>query len=227
MFKSRPIFDKHTQRETTGTSVITGNMIPDETGASDDTPSLHYVPCQLLSRPSWRIGLRVADTILGFAIFTPATITYWRGVWGLFDLYVLPNAFYAGSWLSFGIAVIYRVIRVCFEPQIKKAETLLRSGKEITVYKIIFFSIDGIMMMAQWRGLYNVFDHFTGYDMHPNLFGLGVSILILVLTKTLSSTIGGPGCLVVDSMPDWYVCHTRFRTKVSKIDPLTINYEMR
>ena len=200
------------------TSVITGSMVPDETIASDDPIALHPVRCQAPSR-SWRVGLRVADTILGFVIFTPATIIYWRGVWGLFDLYVIPNALYAGSWLSFGIAVLYRVIRVCFEPQIKKAETLLQSNKRIKAYKIMFFSMDGIMMIAQWRGLYNVFDHFIGYGLHPNLLGLGVSTLILVITKTLSSTIGVPGYLSVDSMPDWYICYTRYGTEVSKWPP--------
>ena len=42
--------------------------------------------------------------LLGFAI-----VSFWRGVWGLTDLYVFPNNYELSLWISafLGIAILY------------------------------------------------------------------------------------------------------------------------
>ena len=167
-----------------------------------------------------RCVLYCVDLFLCFTVFSVLNVAYWRGAWGLLDLYLLPGEMdyevlaIRGSAISYAIGASSRIIRVALEPTFRKLHNALRYGWAQHVAKIIFNFFDGCFMIAQWRGLYNILDFYVGYDLLPNIISLSIATVILVGSRSFSSILGLPMCLIRDNRKDFYVCWPRYRTTV-------------
>ena len=173
-----------------------------------------------------RCALYCVDLFLCFTVFSVLNIAYWRGAWGLLDLYLFPGEMdyedyevqaIKGSAISYAIGASSRIIRVALEPTCRKLHNALRYGWAQYLAKIIFNFFDGCFMIAQWRGLYNILDFYVGYDLLPNIISLSIATVILVGSRSFSSTLGLPMSLIRDSREDFYVCLPRYRTKVRQL----------
>ena len=170
------------------------------------------------------------DLFLAFTVFTVINVAFWRGAWGILDVYVFPGEVdyegdydifgFHGSAITYAVGASSRVLRVALEPTFRKLHNALRYGWAQYIAKIIFNFFDGCFMIAQWRGLYNVFDYIVGYDFVPNVIGLSVATVILVGSRSFSSTLGPPMCIIRDSRKDFYVCWPRYRTEVRGDKPV-------
>ena len=176
--------------------------------------------------------LYCVDLFLCFTVFSVLNIAYWRGAWGLLDLYLFPGEMdyedyevqaIKGSAISYAIGASSRIIRVALEPTCRKLHNALRYGWAQYLAKIIFNFFDGCFMIAQWRGLYNILDFYVGYDLLPNIISLSIATVILVGSRSFSSTLGLPMSLIRDSREDFYVCWPRYRTKVRQFIDRELN----
>ena len=167
-----------------------------------------------------RCVLYSVDLFLCFTVFSVLNIAFWRGAWDLLDLYLLPGEMdyevlaIRGSAISYAIGASSRILRVALEPTCHKLHNALRYGWAQYLAKIIFNFFDGCFMIAQWRGLYNILDFYVGYDLLPNIISLSIATVILVGSRSFSSTLGLPMSLIRDNREDFYVCWPRYRTKV-------------
>ena len=52
------------------------------------------------------------NVLITFVWTTHLVVAFWRGTWNLYDLYVIPDDVYTGSWISFFAGALISV--VCF-----------------------------------------------------------------------------------------------------------------
>jgi len=52
---------------------------------------------------------RTLKDVLLAIVLAFAVVSFWRGVWGLMDLYLFPNSYHLSLWLSvlIGVAILY------------------------------------------------------------------------------------------------------------------------
>ena len=163
--------------------------------------------------------LRVADTLWSCFVVTPLVVLYWSGTWKLVDAYILPDdtggdPSLLSSYVSLGIGIAIGLSGYLILPILSEHINPEWSVKHVLVSRI-FSYIYGFGILNFWRGIWNITDHFAGKDLKWSLVCYAISKLILIVLRSVSSSVSSPFVITKDHRDDFYKAYTLCRSEVS------------
>lgn len=158
------------------------------------------------------IFLSVLDMLISMLIVSPAVVGYWRSVWELMDIHVLPENPLISATVSFVIGVCGQVL---FSLSGKTfTETFHLNRNRFVFYVVsrsytVCYSFIGI---NSWRGLWYLF------DMNSNRFifmSTVTAVITLIVIRGLKNISSSPCVIVTDGVDGYFNVTTMFRISVS------------
>ena len=121
---------------------------------------------------------------------TPAVVSYWRGTWYIFDLFVFPGDKVLSASLTFTASFGTIFLLVLVEDYIKEFLDKRKARKGL--YLVLFYPL-AFLSVTSWRGLWMLLDLYTTTALTSAFVSHVVGFLILLCTKASSSIIAVPG----------------------------------
>lgn len=171
--------------------------------------------------------MHLIDVLVSVCVSAPLVVTFWRGTWGLIDVYgkVFP------TWEAFlftsAILMCFNLLRElfadilnCFGDE-KKTTLAQKFGRRVYTYAFAVVSI------LQWRSLWAMFDWFFQIkfaenglaSQESNLLGVyictGCCFLAVVALKSTRNMLAPPFVITLDKEEFTFEFPTRFRIRVS------------
>lgn len=145
------------------------------------------------------ISLELCDFILSFFLFAPAAILFWATTWDLFYYYVYSNNLLLSATLTLCVGLTIHLIMYTFQYKFqnyhdKKYGTSSQNWSNFYpkgyVFRFIYTYICAFAYVAQWRGIWDIYDYFID-EIHP-IYGFfisicGLSMNCFVLKRSLYS----------------------------------------
>lgn len=160
--------------------------------------------------------LSVLDSVISSILVGPAVISYWRGTWGLYDVYLLPQSPQWSSLASLIIGLIGNMFFVFtqelfarnFHPEKNRILYYLASRS----YSYLF----GAVAVSSWRGVWNALDIYSSKD--PVLVaGITLAATIALMgTRTLRNISDSPFAIALDLSRGYFEFPTMFKINVSR-----------
>ena len=144
-------------------------------------------------------------------MFGPLTILYWRGTWALLDLYLYPEHPKTSAWVSTGVGVAILVLVWFLEGFLEKKLKRHTGVAHIIVSRLHTY-IAGFGNVAHWRGVWNLWDEYTGKGLPSSAISMCIGIVGLCVARGFQNTYGPPIMVVRDVDPHFFRQTTRFRT---------------
>ncbi|XP_055354821.1 uncharacterized protein LOC129600361 [Paramacrobiotus metropolitanus] len=178
-------------------------------------------------RPRWRQFLwRCLDGFICIFILAPLVVLYWRGSFQLLDYYVYPrypHPYYPVVPDSTGLKIsgaITLVIGICGTIVANVLQTILhqrihekRRGVLQLFLKRIYTYTFGWIIVCHWRGVFRVWDGFTGTDVFSGIYCFSSGVILLILLKSFRNVVAPPLVTVSDFDKNYFFIKTRFRRK--------------
>ncbi|XP_014472938.1 PREDICTED: uncharacterized protein LOC106743524 isoform X2 [Dinoponera quadriceps] len=155
--------------------------------------------------------LTILDTVFSALVAAPAVVGYWRGTWGLSDLYVYPDEPTFSSFTSvalgfaglFAFSVLQHGLDDALHPDKHRLSYYLGSR----LYTCVF----GFCCVNAWRGAWKVLDMYTELTVGTVFATTAVSLLALGIMRAIRNISAPPFSLCLDSCPGYFEVQTMFR----------------
>lgn len=159
--------------------------------------------------------LTVLDTVFSALVAAPAVVGYWRGTWGLSDLYVYPDepTFSSFASITVGFAGLF-----AFSVLQHGLDDALHPDKHRLSYYLgsrLYTGVFGFCCVNAWRGAWKVLDIYTELKVSTVFATTAVSLLALGIMRAIRNVSAPPFSLCLDSCPGYFEVQTMFRVNVS------------
>ncbi|KZC10897.1 hypothetical protein WN55_01596 [Dufourea novaeangliae] len=155
--------------------------------------------------------LTILDTVFSATVAAPAVVGYWRGTWGLSDVYVYPEDLVLSSFTSIVIGFIGLY---AFNVSQNVLNGLLHPDKHRLSYYVgsrLYTAIFGFCCVNAWRGAWHVLDLYTERTPGTVFATTAVSLLALAIMRAVRNISAPPFSLCLDSCPGYFEVQTMFR----------------
>lgn len=157
--------------------------------------------------------LTILDAIFSAFVAAPTVVGYWRGTWGLSDIYILPG----GSSKFASIIIGYSGL-LMFNIAQNKLNKIFHPDKHRLIYYIgsrIYTWLFGFCCVNAWRGGWQALDSYTGHNTITVITTTAIAIVALTSMKAIRNISAPPFALSLDSHPGYFEVPTMFRVDVS------------
>ncbi|KAK9507997.1 hypothetical protein O3M35_007751 [Rhynocoris fuscipes] len=155
--------------------------------------------------------LTFLDQFISTIIVTPLVVGYWRGTWGCMDYFVFNNDIHRSALLSVIIGSIGSFIFTTAQNYfINKYHSNINSLKYYLATRL-YTACFGIVCVNQFRGTWICLDLYTPHTITAVSTITLISIIILIITKTLRNLSAPPFALSVDRYEDYFTVPTFFK----------------
>lgn len=159
--------------------------------------------------------LTILDAVFSATVAAPAVVGYWRGTWGLSDIYVYPE----DQVLSYMTSVIIGFTGLFTFNLVQNLLTeMLNPDKHRLSYYVgsrIYTYIFGFCCANAWRGAWQALDLYTEQTSSTVFATTAVSLLALAIMRTIRNISAPPFSLSLDSPVGYFEVPTMFRVNVS------------
>lgn len=155
--------------------------------------------------------LTILDTVFSATVAAPAVVGYWRGTWGLSDVYVYPEDRVLSSLTSI---VIGFVGLYAFNVSQNVLNELLHPDKHRLSYYVgsrLYTAVFGFCCVNAWRGAWQALDQYTEHTASTVFATTIVSLLALAIMRAVRNISAPPFSLCLDSCPGYFEVQTMFR----------------
>ncbi|XP_066592247.1 uncharacterized protein fusl isoform X2 [Prorops nasuta] len=155
--------------------------------------------------------LSLLDTVFSAMVAAPAVVGYWRGTWGLSNIYIYPDDPIVSSLTSI---VIGFVGLFSFNVSQGVLSSLLHPDKHRLSYYLasrLYTFVFGFCCVNAWRGSWMALDLFTELTGTTVLATTAVSLALLAGLRTLRNISAPPFSLNLDSCSGYFQVPTMFR----------------
>ncbi|CAL4059014.1 unnamed protein product [Meganyctiphanes norvegica] len=161
--------------------------------------------------------LGTLDNLISIFVITPLVVAYWRGCWGLCDIYIYPSDIVMSTFLSTAIGIILGILLCVSAKTLEKIyiyedhpfKYILLSRTYIFIY--CFASIN------QWRGVWELWDQYTGISCESAIFSTALGVLLLLATRSFNNAMWAvPLYVCTDNSEEMYDIPTIFKKKNDK-----------
>lgn len=159
--------------------------------------------------------LTILDTVFSATVAAPAVVGYWRGTWGLSDVYVYPEDRVFSSLTSIVIGFIGLY---AFNVSQNVLNELLHPDKHRLSYYVgsrLYTAVFGFCCVNAWRGAWQALDLYTEHTASTVFATTIVSLLALAIMRAVRNISAPPFSLCLDSCPGYFEVQTMFRVNVS------------
>jgi len=178
------------------------------------TKQILYAKCIVCEQASDK-ELYFLDSLLTVFVIRELVVFYWRGLWRIFDVHVLPNDPTMSAITSLIVAYVLQVVLCLVQPVANVLYRAQSSKVRRWALESFTFFIANILSVAHWRGIWHLLDYHFMTD-NPGLSAgithlVGIVVLWLMLCGHTVTTSGcgnrdgeSPnelGCLV----PNYYI----------------------
>lgn len=176
-----------------------------------------------LSAKKWQELWQLADSTLVIFLFFPSMVFYWRGIWDLYGVYIVPYEIPEHQWwivTGFGACSIVGYFAAPFLSYLLSfTQSKVLRAIAIRVYLFAF----AILAMAYWRGVWGVADvYLLELGWSVSVAGLCISHGFLLVLRCSRTTIFPPFIVNLDTRKDVLGVSTCFQTEVNWRDPLSV-----
>lgn len=177
-----------------------------------------FQPPNTTTSPPYRHEiLTILDTLIACVIVSPCVVGYWRSVWTLMDIHVLPDQNGYSALISFIIGygghVLFCMLQKIFAKYIRSERRLL-----FYIISRLYTGCFGIVCVNGWRGPWLLI--FNDTDQHINIVWTvtGLSVIALACLRALKN-VSAPPCMIgTDGSKGYFEVLTAFRTVVSWVE---------
>ncbi|XP_033724678.1 uncharacterized protein LOC117314698 [Pecten maximus] len=122
--------------------------------------------------------IAVCDFLMSFLVISTCVVFFWRGSWGVLDLYLYPSNVELSSWICFAYGNFVMILTGLLQ----KYTSRIKKFKNVVVYFVlsrVYIYIIATASVAQWRGIWNLQDHYTGKTWQSAIssFVIGASVI--------------------------------------------------
>ncbi|XP_015117594.1 uncharacterized protein LOC107041516 isoform X2 [Diachasma alloeum] len=160
--------------------------------------------------------LIILDAIFSAFVAAPAVVGYWRGTWGLSDLYMFPNDPVLSNVTSivvgYGGLLFFNVVQGHFND-------IFHPDKHRLFYYVgsrIYTAVFGFCCVNAWRGGWQALDLYTEQATGTVLAITIVALAALIFMKAVRNISAPPFSLSLDSHPGYFEVPTMFRVDNSR-----------
>ncbi|XP_006608450.1 uncharacterized protein LOC122721104 isoform X3 [Apis laboriosa] len=155
--------------------------------------------------------LTILDTVFSATVAAPAVVGYWRGTWGLSDVYVYPEdpVFSSLTSIVIGFIGLY-----AFNVSQNVLNELLHPDKHRLSYYVgsrLYTAVFGFCCVNAWRGAWQALDLYTEHTASTVFATTIVSLLALAIMRAVRNISAPPFSLCLDSCPGYFEVQTMFR----------------
>ncbi|EFN79473.1 uncharacterized protein LOC105187771 [Harpegnathos saltator] len=155
--------------------------------------------------------LTILDTVFSALVAAPAVVGYWRGTWGLSDLYVYPDEpiFSSFASIAIGFAGLF-----AFSVLQHGLDDALHPDKHRLSYYLgsrLYTGVFGFCCVNAWRGAWKGLDIYTDHTASTVFATTAVSLLALGIMRAIRNISAPPFALCLDSCPGYFEVQTMFR----------------
>uniref|UniRef100_A0ABM0M1N9 Uncharacterized protein LOC102803953 n=1 Tax=Saccoglossus kowalevskii TaxID=10224 RepID=A0ABM0M1N9_SACKO len=160
-----------------------------------------------------RICMCTLDGVALFCIITTAVIFFWRGTWYIMDNIVNPRNYEASGWLSFVLGFLIIIVMHMWQTTFKRIvgksnRVLWNIASRVHTYILAFGCVN------QWRGVWHVWDNYTGDGLNSGLISTFTALAILWASRSSRNILRPPNSLLFDCNHKFTIL-TRFRVEIS------------
>lgn len=159
--------------------------------------------------------LTILDTVFSAVVAAPAVVGYWRGTWGLSDLYVYPDEPVLSSFASITIGFVglfaFNVLQHGLDDALHPDKHRLSYYLGSRLYTGVF----GFCCVNAWRGAWKALDIYTELTPGTVFATTAISLLALGIMRAIRNVSAPPFSLCLDSCPGYFEVQTMFRVNVS------------
>ncbi|KAI3387137.1 hypothetical protein SNEBB_003650 [Seison nebaliae] len=154
-------------------------------------------------------------------------ISFWRGTWQLFDLFVVPNNFLLSALVSFGIGAFFLINTHYFQSQICSIEEKIKSYVMKRLFRIIYIYFHSNFNVLHWRGFWNIIDHIFGRSLLSAIIGGLIAIVLSIIHGTIIGLISAPFTCLHEGINSFHNIPLFFKTNTEELKKNTnLNFLM-
>ncbi|XP_045112990.1 uncharacterized protein LOC123505576 [Portunus trituberculatus] len=157
--------------------------------------------------------LGLLDSLLSIFVFAPLVVFYWRGCWQLMDTYLFPENQLYSTFTSLGIGVLSGLLFCLIQGPLA---SLCDHSRRPILHLLIsrFYTlIYCVCVVNHWRGVWNVWDFYTGTSWQSGATSFGIGLLALALTRGLKNILAPPFLVVPDHPVGYFSVPTLFQAE--------------
>lgn len=158
--------------------------------------------------------LSFLDIAFASVIVTPTIVTYWRGTWNLWKMYVFPDDLLCSgcTLIVFGTVAIILIIY---------AQNFLERTFHPDKHRLTFMAVSrlytytySIVGIGSWLGLWQLLDVYYPPDTSLLCAIIAVGTLLLAILKGLRNVSSPPFGISTDNSKDYFSITTMFKSSV-------------
>ncbi|XP_070578012.1 uncharacterized protein [Ptychodera flava] len=161
-----------------------------------------------------QVSLHGFELVITLGIITPCTLGYWRGVWNLLDLYLLPNDPNISGIIS--ILIGLGLIFVFGLLQNSHKRWFPFGTVRWHVFSRLYSFLLAFAVLNHWRGLWALLDFYTTTSLTSALSTLVIGIIFLLLLRGIKNIPPQPSVVYRDNEETVFDCSTRFNVNSSE-----------
>ncbi|XP_016772632.1 uncharacterized protein LOC551280 isoform X2 [Apis mellifera] len=170
--------------------------------------------------------LTILDTVFSATVAAPAVVGYWRGTWGLSDVYVYPEdrVFSSLTSIVIGFVGLY-----AFNVSQNVLNELLHPDKHRLSYYVgsrLYTAVFGFCCVNAWRGAWQALDQYTEHTASTVFATTIVSLLALAIMRAVRNISAPPFSLCLDSCPGYFEVQTMFRVNAIGYVIVTMTFSL-
>ncbi|XP_060073423.1 uncharacterized protein LOC132553210 [Ylistrum balloti] len=137
----------------------------------------------------------VLDFLMSFVVVSPCVVFFWRGSWGILDVYLYPNQMELSAWICFAYGNFVMILTGL----VQKYSTKINKLKNVVFYFVLsrlYIYILATGSVAQWRGIWNLQDYYTGKTWHSALSSFVIGSGVICCLRCVKSIMAAAPLLV-------------------------------
>ncbi|CAH1280063.1 unnamed protein product [Diabrotica balteata] len=165
---------------------------------------------------SYYTFLTILDNLFAFFVLCPCVVAYWRGAWGLMDIYLAEYSLLYNGLISVGIGLFGHCVFMCFQ---KFFEEKFHPDKNRILYYIVsrlYTVCYAFTCVNGWRGPWGFLYVPYQTDVMSISATTGVGIVALLAMRSLRNVTAPPFVIVNDNVKGYFEVPTLFRTPMEE-----------
>lgn len=162
-------------------------------------------------------SLCVLDNFLSLVVVSTLVVSYWRGCWQLMDLFLFSGNPKLSVYSSLIIGVVPGMIFCLLQQQL---ERVLDVNKRPFLYGLgsrLYTVIYSITCVNHWRGVWQLWDVYTGTSWQSGAISTALGIFILIITRGLKNILAPPFVICPDTPEGYFHVPTLFGAQKSSL----------
>ena len=159
--------------------------------------------------------LCILDSTLALVALSPFVVGYWRGCWQLMDLYLFANNKLLSIYASFILGVAIELVFCVTQSQLTEIFDYKKRHQLFLLVSRLYSIIFAFGCVNHWRGVWAMWDYYTGVGWESSLISMMLGILSLIMARGLVNIGAPPFVFLTDAPKDFFEMPTMFSIKVS------------